>query len=823
MRRNASTAVRALGGLFFSFFLVLHLPSQANTDNKLSESSETRIALVIGNGSYLNLPLKNPANDAKDVAAKLAELGFSVFAVIDGDLLAMNRAIRDFGNAIKRPDAVALFYYSGHGVQYRGANYLIPAKSDIQAPDELAFSAVNAELVYAKMESAGNKTNIVILDACRNNPFPGAERGGERGLAVVGNVQPPQSLIVYSTAPGKTAQDGEGRNGVFTAALLKHLADPALDAELMIRRVREEVIAGTGGVQVPWHNSSISGSGFAFAGGASLYVTTDPPGAEVFIDGKSRGFSPLSIGELPRFNDIVLSARSGNLSSSRRINLKNLEEKQTLKLEVARGNLKVTTDETGFSALVDGQKVEVGPSGEIAGLEIGEHAVELRGNSSLFRSRVEIVAGKTARIEAALVPQGLLTLTIPQNTVCRIQGMGIDEITSQWNYGELPAGPYLLTVNGGDYEPFSESISIVRGKTYNFSPKPRYTIEYLTARYGAELERLDRVADSKIATQIDMDDAAILAKRIRAEGRIELEALAVRADEAQKRLATLRPKPTMGGEGGSGIGAHGPAALYSNYALEYEELRALEANDGILPMQEDIDRVSAFAIKVMAQPYQDFQALAAKAEALRDRLILLKDKLDLEDYQRACKFIEWKMSSDFAIEIFDLGGLDDIISDLETRKGEELRNFLPQVKKLREEAVAYREKKDRSLKLAMLIHDRADEQLKLKTVEGKRRSGTALGSTFLAGGGLGAAASLLLGYFAIASYAQYSSAATSSEAAGLREEVEQYGQYALVAAGAGGGLAALGMLSLFTRPDPESLRRSVESLDREIEELRRAE
>gem|GEM_PF-2013579 len=290
-----------------------------------AQEKEARIALVIGNGSYANVPLKNPSNDARDVSEALKGLGFSVTLVLDGDLAAMSRAVRDFGNAIKRPDAVALFYYSGHGVQYRGANYLIPAKSDIQDPDELAFAAVNAEQVYAKMESSGDKTNIVVLDACRNNPFPGAERAGERGLAIVGSA-PPQSLVVYSTAPGKTAQDGEGRNGIFTAALLKHIAEANLDAELMIRKVRAEVIEATGGAQVPWHNSSISGAGFVFAARAEapaaakagssavapkagagkagaakvgkgvLTITSEPAGMQVVVDGEGDAYeTPFSL------------------------------------------------------------------------------------------------------------------------------------------------------------------------------------------------------------------------------------------------------------------------------------------------------------------------------------------------------------------------------------------------------------------------------------------------------------------------------------------------------------------------------------------------
>jgi hypothetical protein len=375
---------------------------------KGNSPSEARIALVIGNGSYSNVPLKNPANDARDVAAALKKLGFSVSLVVDGDMAAMSRAIRDFGAAIRRPDAVALFYYSGHGVQYRGANYLLPAKSDIQDPDELAFSAVNAELIYAKMESSGDKTNIVVLDACRNNPFPGAERASERGLAVVGNIQPPQSLIVYATAPGKTAQDGEGRNGVFSAALLKHLGDPGLDVELMFRRVRDEVIAATEGAQVPWTNSSISGKGFAFApaaelpavavvpakpaapaprGGAarntgSLKVTSEPSGMDVSVDDAAPLKTPFKL-DLPPGSHSVEPQRSiiermyYEGEKKKWVNVEaGTEALVPLSPEPAQGKLLLKLVPEGYAVFVNGEKVGDTPLGEL-NVQAGLLAVRL--------------------------------------------------------------------------------------------------------------------------------------------------------------------------------------------------------------------------------------------------------------------------------------------------------------------------------------------------------------------------------------------------------------------------------------------------------------
>lgn len=241
---------------------------------------ERRLALVIGNGAYAASPLKNPPNDAEDIAAALRELGFKVTLLKDADLGAMMKAVRDFGADLKG-GGIGLFYYAGHGVQVKGRNFLVPVRSDIQEADEIAYKAVDAQMVLDKMESAGNSTNIVILDACRNNPFPGSERSADRGLAVIGS-QPSGSLVVFATAPGQTAKDGNGRNGLFTKCLLDNIRTPGIDVELMIRKVRDAVRDESDGSQVPWSNSSLGSAGFAFApkkaaaGGALAGAATAP-------------------------------------------------------------------------------------------------------------------------------------------------------------------------------------------------------------------------------------------------------------------------------------------------------------------------------------------------------------------------------------------------------------------------------------------------------------------------------------------------------------------------------------------------------------------
>jgi hypothetical protein len=605
--------------LLSSFLLILGTPLFAQA----ATTGETRLALVIGNGDYANVPLKNPPNDARDMAAALQKLGFSVTLLVDGDYAAMNRAVRDFGNAIKRQDAVALFFFAGHGVQYQGANYLIPAHADVESADELPYSAVNAEQVYAKMESSGARTNLIILDACRNNPFPGAARALERGLAVVGNVQPPRSLIVYSTAPGKTAQDGEGRNGVFTSALLKHLADPGLDAELMVRRVREDVIATTNGSQVPWHNSSITGQGFFFAGRGEIDVTTDPAGAEISVNGALRGLSPLQLTDIPKYGEVEVTARVGNRSASRHVTLGDVGSMTLeLKLEAEKGGLTIRANEPGCKVLLDGTAITVSESGSLEGLDAGTHLLEMKGESSAYRGQVSVVGGRMTAIEVALVPFGTLVLNLPAGTSCKIEGMSISDTSSRKDYGQLPAGEYHLAVSGGDYDPYAETISIKRAQAYQFAPRLRYTAAYLNAKYSAELDSLALAEKRSYVDQVDIDQVAAFKRRVQDEGRGELQPLLQQADELQARLASFKARQAAAvvapAAGGTAMPAKGPAELYAVYSVEYQGYAALQNSSAL--KQEDIDKVGAFTLKALAQPYQDFQDLGGQAGALKEKL-----------------------------------------------------------------------------------------------------------------------------------------------------------------------------------------------------------
>ena len=214
-----------------------------------------RHALVIGNANYQSSPLRNPLNDARDMAAALEGLGFQVQSLLDADAPEMEQAILDFGDRL-RDGGVGLFYYAGHGVQAQGRNYLIPLQANISREIQLRHKAVDAGLVLDAMGAANNGLNIVILDACRDNPYADSFRSSSRGLARMDS--PKGSLIAYATAPGDVAADGDGRNGLFTKHLLTALQQPGQLVELTFKDVVKGVSRESGGRQTPFITASIT-------------------------------------------------------------------------------------------------------------------------------------------------------------------------------------------------------------------------------------------------------------------------------------------------------------------------------------------------------------------------------------------------------------------------------------------------------------------------------------------------------------------------------------------------------------------------------------
>ena len=243
----------------------------------VSASGEKRVALVIGNAAYKDAPLKNPVNDARDMAATLRRLGFDVIEKTNVGQKDINRAIAQFGEKL-RSDTVALFYYAGHGIQVKGKNYVIPIDAHITGEATVRAEAVDVDTVMDQL--AISPMNIVILDACRNNPFERKFRSTGGGLAQMD--APKGSLIAYATAPGKTAADGDSRNGLYTQELLKHIQTPGLPLEAVFKRVRNGVMAASGDAQTPWEASSLTGDFFFRpVAGATMPAAAQPVAAPV--------------------------------------------------------------------------------------------------------------------------------------------------------------------------------------------------------------------------------------------------------------------------------------------------------------------------------------------------------------------------------------------------------------------------------------------------------------------------------------------------------------------------------------------------------------
>ena len=246
--------------------------------------AEKRVALVIGNSAYEHtVGLKNPRQDAKAITAALIKLGFEVIEGVDLKQAEFLAKVNKFATQIETAD-VGLLFYAGHGLQAGGKNYLVPVDANLRTEIDLQFQTMPLNLILKSMEAA-KRVNIVLLDACRNNPLASklasannASRsvGSTRGLARVGNVV--GTYIAFSTSPDSVAQDGSGDHSPFAQAILKEIATPGQDIEIVMRRVRADVITETDGRQVPWSNSSLT-SGFVFAPSANGDNNDIPPQA----------------------------------------------------------------------------------------------------------------------------------------------------------------------------------------------------------------------------------------------------------------------------------------------------------------------------------------------------------------------------------------------------------------------------------------------------------------------------------------------------------------------------------------------------------------
>jgi caspase domain-containing protein len=294
--------------------------------------AEKRVALVIGNSAYLNVPrLDNPKNDARLMADTLLGLGFSLVGngpQIDLNKAAFDNILQKFGNAVLGAD-VALFYYAGHGVQVAGRNFLVPITANPTKEADVYLQMVDTAVVLSQMEGAGTKLNIVVLDACRNNPF------GGRGLRATGGglaqMQAPEgTLISYATQPGNVAVDGDGGNSPYSEALATTMRKPGLGLFEAFNEVGLQVKHTTGGSQQPWVSSSpISGS-FYFTGPPASGAGTEPSKQPASADDKSRADFDLAqkLDKLEIWEAFVQNYPSGLQTSVARMRIDELKKRQ---------------------------------------------------------------------------------------------------------------------------------------------------------------------------------------------------------------------------------------------------------------------------------------------------------------------------------------------------------------------------------------------------------------------------------------------------------------------------------------------------------------
>jgi len=234
----------------------------------LSSFAEERHALIIGNAAYIapEPALRNPVNDAREIAAALKGVGFDVRLALDADHAAMRRAIRAFEDRLREKGGVAFFYFAGHGLQLEGRNFLVPIGARLESEDQALARAIDATELVKRLRETGSRLNIVILDACRNNPLtkqPYAARGGSgEGLAPVRPAT--GTLVAFAAEPGHVVGDGTADRGLYAKHLARTVRVPGLSLEQVFKRVREAVEQESRGRQVPVEFSTLTGSDFYF-------------------------------------------------------------------------------------------------------------------------------------------------------------------------------------------------------------------------------------------------------------------------------------------------------------------------------------------------------------------------------------------------------------------------------------------------------------------------------------------------------------------------------------------------------------------------------
>jgi len=443
-------------------------------------SAEKRTALVIGNGGYKSAPLANAVNDATDMKNLLEKMQFEVIFRADADKGTMLKAMEQFNKKLKHSD-VGLFYFAGHGMQINGENYLVPVRTHITSEIDVEYAALAAGRVLGKMKDTSTRVNIIILDACRNNPFKRSFRTSSKGLAQMN--APTGSILAYATAPGDVAADGKGRNGLYTSQLMKHIRTPGITIEKMFKRTRNDVMQSAekmGFKQVPWESSSMTGE-FYFAAGTtivegsqasvasrpsfgSLQVRSRPSGARISLNNVDKGIAPVDITDLSPGSYQIAGRLSGYQSLEKQVRVNSGRRAMlTLYLDPLKTAARLYVNPTPDNAQVRIMNIpEKYYSG--IGLKPGRYQVEVSHTGYETHSRwIEITDTDDIDLYVELFPEAApqQVVTVPSTTLTvsssasgtRRPGEEWQDPVTDMEFVWVPGGEFMMgSNNGGSYE-----------------------------------------------------------------------------------------------------------------------------------------------------------------------------------------------------------------------------------------------------------------------------------------------------------------------------------------------------------------------------------
>ena len=402
--------------------------------------AQERIALVIGNSNYQSVsPLDNPTRDAELIASTLEQIDFQVTLLIDATQVEMKQALSDFGRNLRNggADTTGLFYYAGHGVQSFGNNYLLPVDVSLNDAADLDLEGVEAQSVLRQMASARNRTNFVILDACRNNPFENMAEFDSPGLAEM--KAPTGTFLSYATSPGAVALDGLGQNSPFTTALAREMTRPGVAVEQMFKQVRVSVLEQTNGLQTPWDTSSLTND-FTFVNAPtekpedfaarqlweSVQATRDPVQIMLFLRGY--GDSPYAEEARALLAEVIETELTSDAPAVERPAPAGPSEDEQTLFETAQANPTVDAYQRYLDAFPNGTFAEFA-RGEIAALE-AQASVDPVGEGVSPTTEETELAMATVEQERSSVPNVVkfnLPLVAPGSV---IDGIILSEITN---------------------------------------------------------------------------------------------------------------------------------------------------------------------------------------------------------------------------------------------------------------------------------------------------------------------------------------------------------------------------------------------------------